>query len=581
MTEPPVTEPPMTEPDDLPLRDRPLDEQPRRWPQAKRLRRRWPGIVWAIPLAALLVVLYLGVRWIATRGTEVTVTFAAAEGVTPGDTKVLQNGVEVGHVTRQRITPDGKRVELTLSLSKQAEPALNTASKFWLLGQTPTITDLQSVRAALAGLIVELEPGTGGTPTRVFEGLESAPMVMPNERGTYYRLDTTDAGVQPGAVILSNGQKVGVVTESRFLNLSHFRLRFFMRAPFDQFVRDGATFWRGSPLKVQLTGSGIQAQLAPPSTVFQGSVQFNLPAAAREHPRARPETVFRLYDDQDGAQQGPTGPEQTYDLTIGGSAGDLAPGAPVSLLGYKVGEVRSSRLVFAPGARGPYTAATIALYPLKLDVGIAGRADAATWRTATDAAVSRLLREGYRASLVQPIPLVGGHAIALTRSGTGSLALGRGSANPLIPVDASGGDVNGLIDKANTVLARVGRIPLEQIGANVRSLTANLSRLTGSPEVTSSLHHLDATLRQVDAITRDVQPQVKPLLVKLNATADQLQATAMAARGTLGGEGANQDASLPEAVRQLTEAARSIRSLTDYLGRHPEALLRGKAKESR
>ena len=37
-----------------------------------------------------------------------------------------------------------------------------------------------------------------------------------------------------------------------------------------------------------------------------------------------------------------------------------------------------------------------------------------------------------------------------------------------------------------------------------------------------------------------------------------------------------QDADLPSAIRQLTEAARSIRSLTDYLSRHPEALLRGK-----
>ena len=571
----------MTEPDDMNGSNQRLDEEPRRWPQAKRLRQRWPGIVWAIPLAALLVVLYLGVRWIATRGTEVTVTFAAAEGVTPGDTKVLQNGVEVGHVTKQRITPDGKRVELTLSLSKQAEPALNTASRFWLLGQTPSLTDLQSVRAALAGLIVELAPGTGGTPARHFEGLDSAPVVMPNERGTYFRLETTSAGVQPGAVILSNGQKVGVVTDSRFIDLARFRLRFFMRAPFDQFVRDGATFWRGSPLKVQLTGSGIQTQIAPPSSVLQGSVQFDLPAAARDHPRARPEALFRLYDDQDSAQAGPTGPEQHYDLMINGAAGDLAAGAPVSLLGYKVGEVRASRLVYAPGARGPYTAATIALYPIKLDVGIAGRSDAATWRAATDAVVSRLLHQGYRASLTQPIPLVGGHAIALTRSNIGSPVLGRGSTNPVIPVDPSGGDVNGLIDKANTVLARVGRIPLEEIGANVRSLTANLSRLTGSPEVTNSLHHLDATLRQVDAITRDVQPQVKPLLTKLNATADQLQATATAARGTLGGDGANQDASLPEAVRQLTEAARSIRSLTDYLGRHPEALLRGKAKESR
>jgi len=551
------------------------------WPRARRLRRRWPGIVWAIPLAALIVVAYLGIRWVATRGTTVTVTFASAEGVTPGDTKVLQNGVEVGHVTRVRITPDTKRVELTLSMSRRAEPALNTASKFWLLGATPTVTDLQSVRAALAGLIVELAPGSGGTPTRHFVGLESAPLVMPDERGTYYRLDAADAGVQPGAALLYQGQNIGVVAASSLQDIGRFRLRLFVRVPFDRFVREGATFWRGSPLRVQLTGSGIQTQIAPPSSVLQGSVQFDLPADARANRRAPAESIFRLYDDQASAQGGPTGPEQRYDLALGGAAGDLVAGAPVSLLGYKVGEVRSSQLVFARGPRGPYTTATIALFPRKLDVDLPTAANPAAWRGATDAAVGRLLRQGWRAGLVQPIPLVGGHAIAFTRTGRGPAALGRGSANPLIPADPSGGDVAGLIDKANTLLTRLNRVPLEQIGANIRALTANLSRLTESPEVASSLRHLQATLAQVDAITREVQPQVKPLLAKLNATADQLQATATAARGTLAGDGANQDASLPEAVRQLTEAARSIRSLTDYLGRHPEALLRGKAKESR
>jgi paraquat-inducible protein B len=38
------------------------------------------------------------------------------------------------------------------------------------------------------------------------------------------------------------------------------------------------------------------------------------------------------------------------------------------------------------------------------------------------------------------------------------------------------------------------------------------------------------------------------------------------------------DANLTEAVQQLSDAARSIRSLSDYLSRHPEALLRGKGR---
>jgi hypothetical protein len=40
-----------------------------------------------------------------------------------------------------------------------------------------------------------------------------------------------------------------------------------------------------------------------------------------------------------------------------------------------------------------------------------------------------------------------------------------------------------------------------------------------------------------------------------------------------------EDSDLPGALRQLTEAARSLRSLSDYLGRHPEAILKGKVKE--
>ncbi|MGI4733044.1 MAG: intermembrane transport protein PqiB [Janthinobacterium lividum] len=547
---------------------------------ARRLRSRWPGLVWAIPIAALLVVGYLGIRWIATRGTEVTVTFSDAEGVTPGDTKVLENGVEVGHVTKIAPTGDGK-VTLTLSMTRQAEPALNTASRFWLIGEQPSITDLQSVRAALAGLIVGLAPGRGGTPTRHFTGLDSTPAVMPGAKGRYYYLDTNMLGsVQQGAAVLYQGQNIGTVTNTGFRALDHFRVQLFVRAPYDMLVRPGALFWRGSPFKVSLNGGGLSTQIASPSSVFSGSVQFDLPPGARGGAPMPAGTSFPLYDGEADAHQGPSGPEQLYDLVIQGAAGDLADGSPVSLLGYKVGEVRSARLVFAPGSRRPYTAATIALYPLKLDVRQAADAPAATWRRSTDAAVDGLLAQGYRATLAQTIPLVGGHAIALAKAPKGGPArLTMGADHPVIPVANASGDVGGLIDQANGVLAKVNRMPLEQIGDNVRGLTANLSRITGSPQVTDSLAHLDATLKQLDGITRQVQPQVGPLLAKLNATATELQQTAAAARGTLGGGGANQDESLPEAVRQLTEAGRSIRSLTDYLGRHPEALLRGKSAE--
>ena len=145
----------------------------------------------------------------------------------------------------------------------------------------------------------------------------------------------------------------------------------------------------------------------------------------------------------------------------------------------------------------------------------------------------------------------------------------------------SGGDIDDLTSQADDILRKVNALPIAAIGQDVRQITGQLKGLLGSPKLTDSLSHLDSTLNQVDQMMAQVKPQVAPLIAKLNQAADQISGTAAAAQGVLSGQGAAQDASLPGAIQQLTEAARSIRSLSDYLGRHPEALIKGKVKDTR
>ena len=45
------------------------------------------------------------------------------------------------------------------------------------------------------------------------------------------------------------------------------------------------------------------------------------------------------------------------------------------------------------------------------------------------------------------------------------------------------------------------------------------------------------------------------------------------------GEGGMMGVQISEALDELTRAARTMRSMADYLERHPEALLKGKSKE--
>jgi ABC-type transporter Mla subunit MlaD len=155
------------------------------------------------------------------------------------------------------------------------------------------------------------------------------------------------------------------------------------------------------------------------------------------------------------------------------------------------------------------------------------------------------------------------------------VTLDRSGPQPRVPPasDAEGGS---LADKADAILGKVNTIPFEAIGENLRQITARVSKLVSSPELDDSIVHLDNTLKSIDQMTAQVRPKVGPLVDKLNQTAEQLRQAASSANGVLGGIGAGQDASLAGAIHQLTDAARAIRALAEYLQRHPEAVLSGK-----
>jgi paraquat-inducible protein B len=103
----------------------------------------------------------------------------------------------------------------------------------------------------------------------------------------------------------------------------------------------------------------------------------------------------------------------------------------------------------------------------------------------------------------------------------------------------------------------------------------HIDTVTAGPELGHAIKELDRTLTNLDHISADVQPQIKPLIDGLRDTADAAQQTLQAARHMLG-TSASSGTDLPRLLRELTEAARSIRALTDYLEQHPEALIRGR-----
>jgi hypothetical protein len=187
-----------------------------------------------------------------------------------------------------------------------------------------------------------------------------------------------------------------------------------------------------------------------------------------------------------------------------------------------------------------------------------------------------LIRRGFRLELTQNPPMLGPSVLEL-RQAPGASAVAVSPRAPLARLPtAEAPSLSGLTERADVLMTRLDAVPIEQIGQDVRRLTQRLSRLAASPEIDDGLKHMDRTLADLDQITSDMKPKIGPLVDKLSDAADQLDGLARSAQRTVGGTGGAQDATLPDAIRQLTEAARSIRVLADDLDRHPESLLKGR-----
>lgn len=153
-------------------------------------------------------------------------------------------------------------------------------------------------------------------------------------------------------------------------------------------------------------------------------------------------------------------------------------------------------------------------------------------------------------------------------------AAGSGAPSPA-------GSVFRLYDNQQAATGSAGGSPLAaDTLRNLNELLHNLNRATAGPQLHDALVSLNRVLTHLDRLATTAQPDLKELLESLRATSDAAQRTLSAIQTTTGGS-APSSTNLPQLMSELSQAARSVRELADYLDRHPDALLRGRRERPR
>ncbi|HEX4051992.1 MAG TPA: MlaD family protein [Steroidobacteraceae bacterium] len=540
-------------------------------------RSRWPGWIWAIPITAAGILIWFGARFMFTHGETVTVIFEQAAGVSAQNTKVQYRGVQVGEVKDVALTDDGMHVRVRLSMNRSADRYLRSGTRFWLQSAAGDLSDLSSLMSLLGGPSIEMEPGTG-RPQRQFVALAQAPAFKTPTAGTRFTLTASSQGsATRGSSIYYLGLNVGKVTDVQLVGPHAFRYEVLVRAPYDRLVHANSRFYDAGALELSMS-SGLKLQLLSPLALLQGAVAFETPDSAGDAPPSPTGSAFKLYGDKHSADLAPQGPEAYFAVDFPDPVGGLAAGAPVKLLGFVVGHVEDVGLQFDPASGQLRTPVTLAIDADRLRFSTESPAATASGGTPGElpgpaavtrlkGAIAQLVRRGLRARLAQDPPLVGADFVSLDLVAHAPRAqLDLKQPLPQLPA-ANGGGLKGLT-------TQLGTLPLQQIGANVRSITDRIRSFVNSPQLAQSLAHVQDTLSGIDQMVRQVKPQIPMLIASLRRAADQLEGVAGAAHQAMGG--ADEQGGLNEAMAELTRTARSVRALADYLQRHPEALLRGK-----
>ncbi|KWR75016.1 PqiB family protein [Cupriavidus sp. IDO] len=525
----------------------------------RKPRARWlPSLVWLIPLVAAVVGLSLLINTLASRGPEITVTFRTAEGLTPGKTPVRYKDVDIGLVKTARLAADRSHVIATIALTKDARSFAVADTRFWVVRPRFAMSGVSGLETLLSGAYIGVDAGKSGETTRSFTGLEVPPTVTADASGRQFVLRAQDLGsLDIGSPVYYRRVQVGhVVAYQLEPNGRDITLRVFVNKPYDKLVSADTRFWHASGVDLKLDANGLKLSTQSLVTVMLGGLAFQAPEHSTAHAAAAENTEFLLAADQSEAMKEPEelAPALAV-LNFDQSVRGLSPGAPVDFRGVTVGQVRSIGIEYQRDKKAFRMPVVVELYPSRMGLREKDVAD----DTRKLAIVHSLVQRGMRAQLRTGNLLTGQLYVALDFFPKAPLPADPDLNAPLPELPTTPGTFDELQAKLGDIVTKIGKVPFDQIGQDARTAMVSMNRM---------LVKADKLVAQVNG---DVAPQVVAAL-------QDVRRTLATANGALA-----PDASLQQDTRrmmqELTQTAVSLRTLTDYLERHPEALLQGKREE--
>lgn len=255
-----------------------------------------------------------------------------------------------------------------------------------------------------------------------------------------------------------------------------------------------------------------------------------------------------------------------YVMFFEGSVKGLQIGSPVLFRGVPLGQVTDIQLWLHTKDLSAVIPVYIEIDPDKIDIP---PGDPAPVPDGT--LLKRLIDKGFRGQLQMQSFVTGQYLINLdVHPDKPAQLYGFEKRCPEIPTIAN-------------PLDEIQKIDVGSIVLKIENALDSLNRILGSNEMKGSITALEKTLISLNKLSDNTDKQLDPLSKEVRETLQIMRKTmgtidkAVNEYKDLAAQNKNIGYDVHKTMQELQSLSRSLRSLVDYLDRHPEALIRGKS----
>ncbi|MCL1144129.1 MlaD family protein [Shewanella gaetbuli] len=296
----------------------------------KVVKKKLFSPIWLLPIVALILGAWLGIKSIKESGIEINIHFPSAAGIDIGKTLVKYQGLTVGKVSDISIDDDLNGVNVKVVMDYRADPFLLQNTQFWLVKPKASITGVEGLETLFSGNYIAIQPGDGKS-TKEFEAQREAPAITHGSEGMVVELHAEKLGsIDVGSSIFYRQIPVGHVVGYRLSGSEKVIISAFIQEQYAHLIHTDSRFWNVSGLKIDASLSGISVNTESLASILAGGISFN---TGSKTVKAKNGEVFQLYQDQKSAVGG-----IEFTLTHE-NAEDIAENASIVYRGISVGKV--------------------------------------------------------------------------------------------------------------------------------------------------------------------------------------------------------------------------------------------------